>query len=129
MPDSGFPAQPTTIFAGQALYIDEVADSTDRTVVAGGTAVKVRLLSVDNTKNKNAACFVKLYNAAIGDVTVGSTVPWLIFKVPAGQMKQFTCPIGNDAGTDLSVAVVATGGTGGSASPVNDVLLTVFVND
>lgn len=125
-----YPKAPTALFSGVQAYIDTDAGSTCRDIVTGGTAIKLKMLWVDNSGNKGTASFVKMYAAASGSVTVGTTVPWLIWKIPWGYKGPLiVCPKGLDAGTDLSVAVVTTGGTGGTTSPTSDVTVIAYVND
>jgi len=86
-------------------------------------------VQIDNTANVGAACYVKLYNLAAGNVTVGTTPPDEIIYVPAGVKVTHTLFTGANPGktfnTALSACCVTAGGTGGSTPPSSSVPVTV----
>lgn len=82
-------------------------------------------LIIDNSAN-NAASYVKLYDAASGDVTVGTTAPDWIFKVPASTKLTIILPETIAFGTGLTEASVTAGGTAGSTGPTSDLALTLL---
>lgn len=82
-------------------------------IAAGGTLFAIH---VDNSLNA-AASYVKLYDSA-GVVTVGTTVPDFVIKVPGlfvGNVLIATTGIAFAAG--LQLGTVTTGGTAGVAAP------------
>ncbi len=84
---------------------------------------------MDNTANGGAASYVKLYNAASGGVTVGTTVPDEVIYCPAGAQIEhlfFTkSSVGKTFGTALTAACVTAGGTAGVTPPVSSVIATI----
>lgn len=113
------PGTPYTIPAavtspsGYSQYKDSQAAATVRSFrTSAGKAV---LLLLDNSGNGSDSYF-KLYDALAGSVTLGTTVPTVIIRVPAGQVYAL-------AGTNIAFATavsgawVTTGGTGGTTPP------------
>jgi len=85
----------TTIF-------DADADETAQAIKASsGTLVR---LTVDNADT--AKIYVQLFDLAIGDVTVGTTVPKYVIPVPAGAM--YDDKLVMDFATAISYAVTST---------------------
>lgn len=82
-------------------------------------------LVIDNSANA-AASYVKLYDAASGSVTVGTTAPDWIFKVPASTKLTIMLPETIAFGTGLTEATVTAGGTAGTSDPSSDVALTLL---
>ena len=93
-------------------------------VISAVSAATGKLYSVrvDNTLN-GAASYLKMWNVASGSVTVGTTVPDWIFKVPASKMRTFvfTGDTDDDFDTALSAACVTTAGTAGTTGPTSNV--------
>lgn len=96
--------------------LDEVKDAID------ATSGKLHALVVDNTSNV-AASYVKLYDAASGSVTVGTTAPDLVLKIPASVKRTIVFQEGLSYGTALTAACVTTGGTAGTTAPSSAVIL------
>lgn len=85
-------------------------------------------LEVDNTQNKEPV-YVKVWDQT--SVTVGTTAPDFVFKVPAGKKRKQpldSASTGHAFGTGLSVGCVLTPGTPGSDSPTNPVIAEVLTN-
>lgn len=86
-------------------------------------------IKIDNSANLGAPVYVKFYNMASGSVIVGTTDPDHIVYVPAGAVVThdfFTgASSGITFGTALSMAAVTTGGTGGTTSPANPVVVAM----
>lgn len=86
-------------------------------------------VSVDNSANGGAACYVKIFNVANGSVVLGTTAPDEIIFVPAGAKVSRTYFTGAAAGvtfgTALSVACVTTGGTAGVTAPSSSVVVSL----
>jgi len=113
--------------AGLIQFTDTVMGSTADAVKASSAVVYS--VVVDNSANGAAASYVKLWNAASGGVTVGTTAPDEIVYVPAGAV--ITQPMftkaapGKTFGTALTAACLTTGGTAGVTAPTNPVIVTI----
>ena len=87
-------------------------------------------VKIDNSGNSGAASYVKLFNLASGSVTPGTTTPDEIIYVPASAVvthEYFTgANVGVTFGTALSAFCVTTGGTAGTTSPSNPVIVSVL---
>ena len=97
-------------------------------VIAGvdGTSGTLHSVSVDNTQNAGAACYLKLWNAASGSVTVGTTAPDIIIYVPAATKITLVFHDGLVYGTALSAACVTTAGTAGTTNPTSNVIVELI---
>lgn len=86
-------------------------------------------VTIDNSANSGAACYVKLFNLAAGSVTVGTTAPDEVIYVPAGAVVTRTYATsaapGVTFGTALSACCVTTGGTAGTTSPSSGVIVSI----
>ncbi len=82
-------------------------------------------LILDNSANV-ATSYVKLYDAASGSVTVGSTAPDWIFKVPASTKLTIILPETIAFGTALTEATVTAGGTAGTSNPSSAVPIVLL---
>jgi len=80
---------------------------------------------IDNTANA-AVSYLKLYDAASGSVTVGTTAPDWIFKVAASTKVTILFPEGIAFGTALTEASLTAGGTAGSTGPTSDMAVTIL---
>lgn len=103
---------------GSKLVIDTSANATARNAVTGASGV-LYTIEIDNTGNASAV-YLKVYDAPT--VTVGTTVPDLVFKMNASVKRCFVIPEGM-AFTDLSFACVTAGGTTGTTGPTNPVIV------
>ena len=99
--------------------------------VNGSTAVAVKASSgtlyhveCDNTANA-AATYVKLWDLASGSVTVGTTAPDWVFKIPASVRITQPIPGGVAFGTALTVASLTTGGTAGTTAPSSATIVRI----
>jgi len=90
-----------------------------------GSSGNLYALIIDNSANV-AASFVKLYDAASGSVTVGTTAPDWIFKVPASTKLTIILPETIAFDTGLTEATVTAGGTAGTSNPSSSVVLTLL---
>lgn len=86
-------------------------------------------VKADNSANISAPSYVKIFNLANNNVTLGTTPPDEIIYVPAGEIvtrEYFTsAEIGVTFATALSAACVTTGGTAGTVSPASPVAVTI----
>lgn len=103
---------------------------SDSSAANAAVAVKassgtVYALQIDNTANA-AVSYVKLYDLAAGSVTVGTTAPDWIIKVPASTKVTLTFVDGLAFGTALSECCVTAGGTAGTTSPSSAVVVTII---
>jgi len=95
----------------------------------GSGATEVFAVEIDNSANTVASYF-KMWNTLFSSVSVGTTVPLTVLKIPAGvkRIHFFNGGAGTTFGTALAVACVTTGGTGGSTAPVQDVKATLWTD-
>ena len=97
-------------------------------VIAGVDTTSGTLHSVviDNSANGSAS-YLKLWDAASGSVTVGTTAPDWTFKVPASTKRTIVFHDGAAYATALSAACVTTAGTAGTTGPTSDVIVEVII--
>lgn len=81
-------------------------------------AGRIWYFEVDNTANTSYS-FLKLYDAAAASVTVGTTVPLVIWRCDPGVVTSVMVIKGGAFSTALSGVVVTAGGTGGTTAPSN----------
>ena len=105
--------------SGAKRYSNTDCNATKDAVKASSGTLYALVL--DNTANA-AASYVKLWDVASGDVTVGTTAPDWIFKLPASTSVTFVIPAGEAFGTALTIACVTTAGTAGTTGPTSDVV-------
>ena len=103
------------LLTGVALLTD--TDVAGTAVVAKASSAVLYELELDNTANV-AASYFKMYNT--GTVTVGTTVPDWVIKVPASTKRSLVSPDGFAFDTALSYAATTAGGTTGSTGPTSD---------
>lgn len=122
-----------TVNGGRTVIYDSDADGTVEFDVMGG-ATNVATIIVDNSANAAQAEYLKLWDAKA--VTIGTTAPDFIFKIPAGQVCFFDFQEETSDGTvseyvafqtALSYACVTTAGTAGSTSPTSNVKVWVII--
>ena len=108
---------------GAAIVKESAVSSTpDNDVRAGATTVYQ--VDVDNTAN-SAATFIKMADAA--SITVGTTSPEYILKVPASVRKVFTFDLaGVLFATGLSFYGVTTAALAGNTSPASACIVRVL---
>lgn len=104
---------------GTKLIVDDDAGASARTSVTGAAGLLYQI-DVDNSANVDNAAFLKIFDSA--NPTVGTTAPDYIFKVPVNQRRGLVIPEGV-AFTNLSFAVVVSGGTAGTTAPTNPVIV------
>ena len=102
---------------GTKLVSDTNANQVVKTAVTGA-AGSIFLIDIDNSGNSDNAAYLKIYD--VSSVSVGSTAPDFIFKVPVNQRRSFAIPDGLSF-SFLSFAVVTTPGTAGNTGPTNPV--------
>ncbi len=96
------------------LFQDTASTATVVGVTAASTTVYE--IEIDNSALASVV-FTKLWNVASGSVTLGTTDPDLIVRVPASAKVTLVFPTGLVLDTAVSVATVTAGGTGGTAAP------------
>lgn len=109
--------------ANITLFRDTDVNETDDEVKSGSTTI--HCVVVDNTANA-AVTFIKFYNATSGSVTVGTTDPDFVLRVPGSTKRTIFFHEGIIFNTALTVAAVTTGGTGGTTGPTSDVALEIL---
>lgn len=108
--------------SGALLHINTDVDETEDDVDSG--AGTLYAIEIDNTGNA-AITYVKLYEAASGSVTVGTTAPDFIFRVAASVSRAIIFPAGLAYATALSIAAVTAGGTAGTTGPTSAVTVRI----
>jgi|SRR5581483_3014656 len=88
------------------------------------SSATIYFLELDNSANA-AATFVKFWNATTGSVTLGTTDPDGVIRVPASTKLSIPIPAGWVFNTALSVASVTAGGTGGTGAPVTPITVKI----
>ena len=105
-----------------SFYVNTDINATKAGIVSASNVVYS--VDVDNRLN-SAASYLKLWNVAVGSVTVGTTVPDWIIEVPAAGTASVYIPEGITFGTALTVACVTEDGTGGTTNPTSDVTIEI----
>lgn len=104
---------------GTKLIEETVATSTPNKSVTGESG-KIYQVDIDNSGNSDNAAYLKIYDN--GNPIVGTTAPDYIFKVGVNQRRSIVIVDGLDFSI-LSFAVVVSGGTAGTTSPTNPVIV------
>lgn len=111
----------------EILFTDTIMGNTLDAIKA--SSALVLWVQVDNTANAVVPSYVKLFNAAAGGVTLGTTAPDEIIYVPGGVKRTHMLFTGANPGitfaTALTAACVTTAGTAGTTSPASSVIVTV----
>ena len=123
----------SVVSQNDAVWDDEASDAdlaaAPQLVVASSKFVYQ--VEVDNTANTSAASYVKVYDDnTTSSITVGSSVPMMIFPAPAASKVIYTFPYGFGAyfANGIVWACVTAGGTGGSTGPTSDVVAKMSYN-
>ena len=98
-------------------------DNANSAVTVKGSSGTLYYIEIDNTAN-GAASYSKFYDSA-GAITVGTTAPDDIIKVPASGSVKIPFIGGRAFANGLQVATVTAGGTAGTTSPTSDVIVRV----
>ena len=106
-------------------YIGQTEASATADNAVAGTSGTLLQADIDNTGNLSAV-YLKLYNHA--SPTVGTTAPEWVFRCPAQVRRIFSCVPGSTFATNLSMACVTNGGTAGTVSPANPVIVRLLLN-
>lgn len=125
----------STGFLGNSRFVDLDVDATVELIHDAATALVLYGIFVDNTQN-TVDVFVKMWDS--GAVTLGTDAPDFVARIPAGGTLALPFLIENTADkilnpegwevTDLSVACVTEGGTGGTTGPANVVKATLITS-
>jgi hypothetical protein len=112
---------------GEILYTDSALGAALSRVKTSSTALFY--LTVTNTANPTTPVFLKLFDAMAANITLGTTAPDLVFKVPGAAVSNFVLYTGVAFGwtftTALTAACLLTGGSEGSVNaPANPVSVT-----
>lgn len=111
--------------SGATVFTDSA--NANAAIAVKGSSATIYMLVMDNTANA-AVSYVKLYNLTTA-VTVGTTVPDMVFNIPASRSVTYN-PVSDNGGgtvfgTGLQVATVTAGGTAGTTSPSSSVALRI----
>ena len=110
--------------SGLTIYKETDLNATKSAVKASSGTIHA--IIIDNSANAAEAEYLKLWDAASGDVTVGTTAPDWVFKIPAATKRSIPIPEGIAFGTALTVACVTTAGTAGTTNPTADVVVSIL---
>lgn len=105
--------------------VEQTAAGASANTNVVGAPCTLYTVDVDNTANV-AAVYVKLYDSAAP--TVGTTNPDVVLLLPAGERRQYVMPEGVAFATALSFACVTAGGTPGTVSPTNPVIVRILAS-
>jgi len=105
------------------LIVDTDVDETVTVDITGGTGSVYYIQLVNSWAGSSV--FFKLYDA--GDVTLGTTHPIFVVKVPASTTKNLVIPDGMQFTTALSFAATDQGGSGAVGTPLPTSALTVRI--
>lgn len=112
--------------AGAANVHNTSLGSTKETPVSG--VYDIIFLEVDNSANGSDTAYLKIYDAANADVTVGTTAPDIIFRALPGKVTRVDLRGDNlELATALTWACVTAGGTGGTTAPTSAVVVRATV--
>lgn len=89
-----------------------------------GSAGVMHSITIDNSANV-AVSYVKMWDLAVGSVTIGTTVPDWIIKMPASTKRTIPIPDGLAFATGLSVATTTTALLAGATSPASAVAIGI----
>ena len=85
----------------------------------------IHAIVADNAANA-AVSYLKLWDVASGSVTVGTTAPDFIFRIPASTKRTIVFQEGLAFATALTAACVTAGGTAGTTDPTSDFAVEIL---
>jgi len=115
-----------TIPAGLGTNDYENWELTSTKAAITTSATTLRGWLIDNKANESDV-WMKLYDAAVGNVTVGTTVPAVIWRCGAGKIEPKICPEGIAFATAVTGACTISAGTAGTTSPTNPVRIRLHL--
>ena len=111
--------------SGLKVVEDTDCNATSEANVNSGAAT-IYGIRIDNRANPSTVVFLKLWDATAP--TVGTTAPDAVFPCGGGKVFTALCTDGDAFGTGLSFACVTDGGgTAGTTSPTNDVIVRMVI--
>ena len=111
--------------AALKLVVDTDCDATSEANVNSGAAT-IYAVQVDNRANPSTTVYLKMWDATAP--TVGTTAPDQVFPCGGGKIMTALNTDGDAFLTGLSFACVTDGGgTAGTTSPANDVIVKVVI--
>ena len=105
---------------GTKIFTETDLENTAVAVIAA--AATIYMIEIDNTANPAQVNYVKLYDTA-GAITVGTTVPDWVIRIPAGVKRSISMADGFAMANGIAAACVTAGGTGGTSSPTSSVVV------
>tara|TARA_R110000824_G_scaffold46839_2_gene134181 strand:+ start:972 stop:1349 length:378 start_codon:yes stop_codon:yes gene_type:complete len=111
---------------GTLRFIETAANATRNAGILGSSYI-IKYVKLDNSLNTTEAVYLKIWLDGTPP-TVGTTTPDMIFKAPAGGVVEYLIPDGiqNNSNAVINVAVVTTGGTGGTTNPTGTVSYVII---
>lgn len=108
---------------GGKVITDTSVDASAVNNPTGGSGT-LYYVEINNAANSSAV-FVKFYDHA--SPTIGTTSPDIVLRCGAAESQYFNLPQGIAFGTAVSYACTTAGGTAGTGSPSNAVILKAIV--
>lgn len=110
---------------GAKLIVDTTANASGQQNVTNDPST-IYMIEVDNTLNVASRAYLKLYDQ-IG-VTVGTTAPDFIFVCAGGVKRSLAITEGMAFSNGLSYALTTVGGTSGTQSLAQNVIVRMVVS-
>ena len=108
-----------TRFGAYFAKEDDADNSADTIKASSGTIYTVEI----NNSNNSANSYIRFFDHA--SPTVGSTIPEMVLKCPASTTVTYQFVLGVAFGTAITIAGLTVGGTSGTTSPTNNVIVKV----
>mgnify|MGYP001564100034 CR=1 FL=1 len=115
-----------TIASPSGLTKFRETDLEGTKIAVDATSGTIHAIVIDNTANAAEAEYLKLWDAASGSVTVGTTAPDWVFKIPAAVKRTIVFNEGVAYATALTAACVTTAGTAGTTNPTASVVVEII---
>ena len=109
--------------SGLTKYRETDLNGTKSAVKASSGTIHA--IVADNAANA-AVSYLKLWDVASGSVTVGTTAPDFIFRIPASTKRTIVFQEGLAFATALTAACVTAGGTAGTTDPTSDFAVEIL---
>lgn len=109
--------------SGLTRYRETDLNETKSAVKASSGTI--HSIVADNSANA-AVSYLKLWDVASGSVTVGTTAPDWVFKIPASTKRTIVFHEGAAFATALTAACVTGAGTAGTTGPTSDFAVDIL---
>jgi hypothetical protein len=113
---------------GEILYTDSALGNALSRVKTSSTALFY--VTISNINNQTTPVFLKLFDAMAANITLGTTPPDLVFKVPGAAVANYVLYTGTAFGFTFTTALTAvcllTGGSEGAFNPPPNPVSVLF---